>query len=132
MRSAIIAGDAHRRRTPAASLISPTAPGRTPVVLLQLPAAGSFRVATDRPASASISFVDGWRRGRVAAEFTTAPGGGIGVGVSASGRHRAHPAACHHHAVRPGYRRRSEALTTTVADCRPWVNVTSCSTTTRP
>jgi hypothetical protein len=50
-------------------------------VLLGLPAAGSFRLATDSAATASMAFVQGDARGRPR-EFPTSSGDGTGVGVA--------------------------------------------------
>lgn len=61
--------------------VAPAAPGTKPVVVLELPSAGSFRVATDPAATVSMAFVDGDARGRPR-EFATSPGNGTGVGVS--------------------------------------------------
>ena len=61
--------------------IAPATPGRRPVVLVELPAAGSFRVATDRDATASLAWVQRSTHGRPRL-FTTTPGGGTGVGVA--------------------------------------------------
>jgi hypothetical protein len=61
--------------------VAPATPGTHPLVVLELPTAGSFRVATDPAAPASLSFVDGGAHGRPR-EFPTAPGDGVGVGVS--------------------------------------------------
>ena len=70
--------------------VAPTAPGcvsitprdgQRPSVRFELPAAGSFRVATQRPDYALLSLVDGDARGRPR-EFPTSPGGGTGVGLS--------------------------------------------------
>ncbi len=68
--------------TPAASGCIAFSPrdGRHPRVRLDLPTAGSFRVATDVPTDASFRFVDGDAAGRPRG-FTTAPGGGAGIGV---------------------------------------------------
>jgi hypothetical protein len=60
--------------------VAPATPGRRPVVLLELPAAGSFRVANDPAATAAMTFVQGDARGRPR-EIPTGPGGGTGVGV---------------------------------------------------
>ncbi len=79
--SVVVSGGTPTAGAPGCVAISPTTPGTRPVVLLQLPSAGSFRVATDRPAEASLAFVDGGERGEPRA-FTTEPDGGIGVGVS--------------------------------------------------
>ena len=49
-------------------------------MLLELPTAGSFRVATDPAADVSMAFVQGDARGRPRV-ITATPGGGIGVGV---------------------------------------------------
>jgi hypothetical protein len=61
--------------------VAPATPGRRPVVRIELPAAGSFRVATDREAVASLSWVQDRVHGRPR-PFTTTPGGGTGVGVA--------------------------------------------------
>ena len=50
-------------------------------VLVRLPAAGSFRVATDPAATASLRFVEDGARGRPR-EFDTTPAGGTEIGVS--------------------------------------------------
>jgi hypothetical protein len=79
--SAVVSGATFTAGAPGCVVLSPTGSGTSPTVLLQLPAAGSFRVANDRPAVASLTFVDGDSRGRPRG-FDTAPDGGIGVGVS--------------------------------------------------
>ena len=50
-------------------------------MLVRLPAAGSVRVATDEPGTASFRFVEDGARGRPRA-FDTTPDGGTGIGVS--------------------------------------------------
>jgi hypothetical protein len=61
--------------------VAPATPGRRPAVLIELPTAGSFRVATDPEATATLSWVQGRDRGRPR-PFTTTPGGGAPVGVA--------------------------------------------------
>ncbi len=56
-------------------------PGRRPVVLLELPAAGSFRVATDPAANLGDGLPAGRRAGRPRVLASATPGGGTGVGV---------------------------------------------------
>ena len=50
-------------------------------MLVRVPAAGSFRVATDPDATASLRFVEDGARGRPR-EFDTTRAGGTGIGVS--------------------------------------------------
>jgi len=66
---------------PGCVTITPAPRAGRPRALVELPTAGSFRVATDRPATASLAFVEGSARGRPR-EFVTAPGDGTGIGVS--------------------------------------------------
>jgi hypothetical protein len=61
--------------------VAPATPGGRPVVRVELPGAGSFRVATDPAAVASLAWVQGGTQGRPR-PFTTTPGGGTGVGVA--------------------------------------------------
>ena len=63
--------------------VAPVTPGRRPTVRVELPAAGSFRVATARPAIATLSWAQGRDRGRPR-PFTTTPGQGTRLGVSQS------------------------------------------------
>ncbi len=77
----LVSGGTPTAGAPGCSVISPSDPRTRPSVLIELPAAGSFRVATDQPATASLRFVDGATRGRPR-PFTTAPGDGVGVGAS--------------------------------------------------
>lgn len=77
----LVSGATPTAGAPGCFAISPSDPGKRPSVLIELPAAGSFRVATDQPATASLRFVDGATRGRPR-RFTTAPGDGVGVGAS--------------------------------------------------
>ena len=114
----LVSGGTPTAGAPGCSVISPSDPGTRPSVLIELPAAGSFRVATDQPATASLRFVDGATRGRPR-PFTTAPGDGVGVGVSQATDVELTLPRHHQHDVRVGHRRRSETLSTTVADCAP-------------
>jgi hypothetical protein len=61
--------------------VAPATPGAQPVVTLDLPAAGSFRVASDRAGTAALSLAEGSARGRPR-EFPTGPGDGTAVGIS--------------------------------------------------
>jgi hypothetical protein len=61
--------------------IAPATPGARPRVVIVLPSAGSFRVATDPADEAALTFTEGDARGRPRA-FPTTPGGGTGVGVA--------------------------------------------------
>ncbi len=80
VRTVTITGGSSGAAAPGCLTVAPATPGRRPVVLLELPAAGSFRVANDPAATAIMSFVQGDARGRPR-EFPTGPGGGTGVGV---------------------------------------------------
>jgi hypothetical protein len=79
--AALVTGATTTAGAPGCVVISPDPSGPEPSVLVVLPAAGSFRVATDRIDDATLAFVDGTARGRPRG-FSTAPGGGTGVGVS--------------------------------------------------
>jgi hypothetical protein len=61
--------------------VAPATPGRRPVARVELPRAGSLRVASDPAATASLSWVQGREHGRPR-PFTTTPGGGTGIGVA--------------------------------------------------
>jgi hypothetical protein len=77
----MLAGGTATAGAPGCVVISPSQSGKRPAVLVELPAAGSFRVVTDRIDEASLVFVDGTARGAPRG-FQTAPGDGTGVGVS--------------------------------------------------
>jgi hypothetical protein len=79
--SVLVSGGTLTAGSPGCFAISPSNPGTRPSVLIGLPAAGSFRVATDQPATASLRSAERATRGRPRL-FTTAPGDGVGVGVS--------------------------------------------------
>jgi hypothetical protein len=79
--SVLVSGGTVTAGAPGCFVISPNPSGARPAVLLAFPVAGSFRVATDRPADAAIAFLDGPSRGHPRG-FTTAQDGGTGVGVS--------------------------------------------------
>jgi hypothetical protein len=66
---------------PGCLTVAPATPRARPVATLHLPAAGSFRVASDRAATASMSLVEGSTGGRPR-EFSTGPGDGTAVGIS--------------------------------------------------
>jgi hypothetical protein len=87
-----VVGDASKYPEGVATVSSPTgaalprtadgcASARGGKVLVQVPVAGSFRVATDPSATAFLRFVEGTARGRPR-QFDTTPGGGTGIGVS--------------------------------------------------
>ncbi len=79
--SVLVSGGTVTAGAPGCVVISPNPSGAPPAALLELPAAGSFQVATDRIDDASLVFVDGAARGSPRG-FQTAPGDGTGVGVS--------------------------------------------------
>jgi hypothetical protein len=76
-----ITGGATGAASPGCLTVAPATPGRRPAVRVELPSAGSFRVATAREAIATLSWVQGRERGRPR-PFTTTPGGGARVGVA--------------------------------------------------
>jgi hypothetical protein len=80
VRTVTISGGSSGAAVPGCLSVAPATPGREPVVMLELPAAGSVRVATDPAANVSMAFVQGDARGRPRV-ITATPGGGIGVGV---------------------------------------------------
>jgi hypothetical protein len=79
--SLTVSGGTATAGAPGCAVISPNETGARPAVLVELPRAGSFRVATDRPAAVYMAFLDGTARGRPRG-FLSAPEGGTGVGVS--------------------------------------------------
>ncbi|HLM16753.1 MAG TPA: hypothetical protein VK549_02955 [Acidimicrobiia bacterium] len=81
VRTVRIAGGSSGAAAPGCLTVAPATTGPRPVVLLALPSAGSFRVATDRAATASMTFVQDDARGRPRL-IDTSPGDGTGVGVA--------------------------------------------------
>ena len=81
VQSVSVSGGVTTATTPGCVAVAPSTPKTTPRVRLQLPAAGSFRIATDTAAPASLEFVEGGAAGRPR-PFDTAAGGGVGVGVA--------------------------------------------------
>ena len=80
VRTVTISHGSSRAAAPGCVSVAPTTPGIAPVVMLELPSAGSFRVATDPAANVSMAFLQGDARGRPRLLSAT-PGGGTGVGV---------------------------------------------------
>ena len=66
---------------PGCLTVTPATPRARPVVLLHVPAAGSFRVASDRADTTALSLVERSARGR-SREFPTGPGDGTAIGIS--------------------------------------------------
>ncbi len=66
--------------TPGCVAVAPSTPGARPIVTVRLPAAGAFRAASDRDATASLALVDGAARGEPR-EFPIGPEG-TAIGTS--------------------------------------------------
>ncbi len=128
--SVLVSGGTPTADAPGCVAISPTAPGTRPVVLLHLPSSGSFRVATDRPAAASLSFVDGDARAGNHASSRPSPTAASAwvsrARQASSSPCRAPPPRCAAWVPRAfGSADHDDGR------LRPWLNATSCSTTTR-